>query len=259
MTADSVVILSCARTPIGAYKGALASIKSAALGSAAVSSALDRSGVDPERIQLVYMGCVLAAGLGQAPARQAALGAGLPVSVTAVTVNRMCGSGMQAAMMAADALVAGSADTAIAGGMESMSGAPYLLGKHRTGAPLGHDVIKDSMYLDGLEDAYAPGMLMGVIAEDAAREYGFSREQQDDYAVTSLSRAQVAIKSGAFTSEVEPFVVTSRGMSVTVAEDEQPGKAKLDRIPTLKPAFDPLGRSPPRMRPRYQMERLRSC
>jgi acetyl-CoA C-acetyltransferase len=187
------------------------------------------------------MGCVLPAGLGQAPARQAALGAGLPRSVQATTVNKMCGSGMQAAILACETLAAGSADVIVAGGMESMSNAPYLLAKHRAGARIGHDVVKDSMYLDGLEDAYEPGTLMGVFAEKSARSYEFSRQDQDAYAIASLTRANAAISSGAFRDEVVPVEVATRGGSEMVAIDEQPGKAKLDKIPTLKPAFSKDG------------------
>ena len=185
----------------------------------------------------IIMGCVLPAGLGQAPARQAAIGAGLPLSVEATTVNKMCGSGMQAAIMAHDALLAGTADVIVAGGMESMSNAPYLLAKHRGGARIGHDIVKDSMYLDGLEDAYEPGRLMGSFAEDSARDYQFTREAQDAYALRSLARAQDAIASGSFGAEIVAVEVVGRGGAVTVDTDEQPGNARPDKIPTLKPAF----------------------
>jgi acetyl-CoA C-acetyltransferase len=194
---------------------------------------VERSGANPETIAQIIMGCVLPAGLGQAPARQAALGAGLPLHVEATTVNKMCGSGMQAAIMAHDAIAAGSADIIVAGGMESMTNAPYLLTKHRGGARIGHDAIKDSMYLDGLEDAYDPGRLMGSFAEESAREYQFTREAQDEFALTSLARAQAAIASGAFVGEIVA-VATKAG---TIDTDEQPGKARPDKIPTLKPAF----------------------
>jgi acetyl-CoA C-acetyltransferase len=187
------------------------------------------------------MGCVLPAGLGQAPARQAALAAGLPRSVQATTVNKMCGSGMQAAILACETLAAGAADVIVAGGMESMSNAPYLLAKHRGGARIGHDAVKDAMYLDGLEDAYEQGTLMGVFAERAARRYDLTREAQDAYAIASLTRANQAITSGAFSAEVVPVQVTTRSGSEQVAIDEQPGKAKLDKIPTLKPAFQKDG------------------
>ena len=237
MSSDSVVIASYARTPMGGFQGVLSPLKATELGAAAVKAALERAGLAGAEVEQVIIGCVLPAGLGQAPARQAALAAGLPLSVQATTVNKMCGSGMQAAIMAHDILAAGSADVIVAGGMESMSGAPYLLSKHRAGARIGHDVVKDSMYLDGLEDAYAPGKLMGAFAEDAVREYQFTREAQDNYALTSLSRANAAIASGAFDREVVAIEVPTRKGAVTVAIDEQPGKAQPEKIPNLKPAF----------------------
>jgi acetyl-CoA C-acetyltransferase len=234
---DPVVISSYARTPMGAFQGALAGARATDLGAAAVRAAVTRAGVEGAQIGRIYMGCVLPAGLGQAPARQAALAAGLPESVEATTVNKMCGSGMQAAIMAAEALAAGSVDVVVAGGMESMSNAPYLLAKHRGGARLGHDVVQDSMFLDGLEDAYTPGKLMGAFAEDAARDYQFTREAQDDYALRSLSRAQAAIAGGAFTDEIVPVTVSGRGGDTQVSIDEQPGRARADKIRGLKPAF----------------------
>ncbi|ARR53079.1 acetyl-CoA C-acyltransferase [Sphingomonas wittichii] len=237
MSTDPVVIASYARTPMGGFQGALAGASATQLGSAAVKAAVERAGVDADKVEQIFMGCVLPAGLGQAPARQAALGAGLPRSVEATTVNKMCGSGMQAAIMAHDALAAGSADIIVAGGMESMSNAPYLLAKHRSGARIGHDVVKDSMYLDGLEDAYTPGKLMGAFAEDSARDYQLTREAQDDYAIRSLSRANAAIESGAFDREIVPVTIETRGGATVVERDEQPGKARPDKIPTLKPAF----------------------
>jgi len=237
MSNDPVVIASYARTPMGGFQGALAGAKATELGAQAVRAAVERAGVKPEAIEAIFMGCVLPAGLGQAPARQAALGAGLPKSVEASTINKMCGSGMQAAIMAHDALAAGSVDIIVAGGMESMTNAPYLMNKHRSGARIGHDVIKDSMYLDGLEDAYDPGKLMGVFAEDTAREYQFTREQQDQFALRSLARAKEAINSGAFAKEVTPVQLQSRDGTITIDADEQPGKAKPEKIPTLKPAF----------------------
>jgi acetyl-CoA C-acetyltransferase len=237
MSSDPIVVASYARTPMGGFQGALASVKSTDLGAAAVQAAVLRAGLAGDAVERIYMGCVLPAGLGQAPARQAALGAGLPRSVQATTVNKMCGSGMQAAIFACEALAAGSADVIVAGGMESMSNAPYLLAKHRGGARIGHDVVKDSMYLDGLEDAYAQGTLMGVFAEKAARNYDFSRKEQDAYAVASLTRANEAISSGAFAEEVVAVEVATRTGSDKVVIDEQPGKAKLDKIPSLKPAF----------------------
>ena len=234
---DPIVIASYARTPMGSFQGGLSSVKATALGSVAVKAALERAGVRGEQIDQIIMGCVLPAGLGQAPARQAALGAGLPLSVTATTVNKMCGSGMQAAIMAFDALAAGSSDIIVAGGMESMSGAPYLLAKHRGGARIGHDTVSDSMYLDGLEDAYSPGKLMGVFAEEAAAAYQFSREAQDAYAVESLTRARRAVETGAFKREIAAVEVSTRKGTEVVDTDEAPLKADLAKIPTLKPAF----------------------
>ena len=234
---DPVVIASYARTPMGGFQGALAGASATELGAAAVRAAVERSGVSPEAVQQIVMGCVLPAGLGQAPARQAALGAGLPLGVEASTVNKMCGSGMQAAIMAHDALAAGTVDVVVAGGMESMSNAPYLLAKHRGGARIGHDVVKDSMYLDGLEDAYTPGKLMGAFAEDAAGAYQFSRADQDAYAIASLQRALAAQASGAFDREIVSVEIKSRKGVETVSADEQPPKADASRIPTLKPAF----------------------
>jgi acetyl-CoA C-acetyltransferase len=237
MTSDAIVITGFARTPMGGFQGALAGVSATALGAAAVKAAVERSGVAPARVEAIFMGCVLPAGLGQAPARQAALGAGLPLSVEATTVNKMCGSGMQATIMAHDALKAGTAEVIVAGGMESMSNAPYLLMKHRAGARIGHDAVKDSMYLDGLEDAYDPGRLMGSFAEESAREYQFTRVAQDEFALESLARANAAIASGAFADEIAPVTVSARGGDTLVAVDEQPGKARPDKIPGLKPAF----------------------
>src|SRR4029077_21226757 len=207
---DPIVVLSYARTPMGGLAGVFADVSATDLGATAVNAAVERAGVDGGDIERIYMGCVLPAGLGQAPARQAALKAGLPRSVQATTVNKMCGSGMQAAIIAYDALVAGSADVIVAGGMESMSNAPYLLAKHRAGARIGHDVVKDSMYLDGLEDAYEPGTLMGVFAERSAQRYELTRQDQDAYAIASLSRANAAIASGAFVDEIVPIEITGR-------------------------------------------------
>lgn len=234
---DPVVIASYARTPMGGFQGALSGASATELGAAAVRAAVERSGIAPEAVQQIVMGCVLPAGLGQAPARQAALGAGLPLGVEASTVNKMCGSGMQAAIMAHDALAAGTVDVVVAGGMESMSNAPYLLAKHRGGARIGHDVVKDSMYLDGLEDAYTPGKLMGAFAEDAAGAYQFSRADQDAYAIASLERALAAQASGAFDREIVSVEIKGRKGVETVSTDEQPPKADAARIPTLKPAF----------------------
>ena len=237
MSADPVVIVSFARTPMGGFQGALSGVKATELGSAAVRAAVERAGVDPAKVEQIIMGCVLPAGLGQAPARQAGLGAGLSLGVEATTVNKMCGSGMQAAIMAHDALASGSAQIIVAGGMESMTGAPYLMTRHRGGARIGHDTINDSMYLDGLEDAYEPGRLMGSFAEDSARTYQFTREDQDAYAIESLSRARAAIESGAFAAEITPVTVRTRKGEEIVSQDEQPLKADPSKIPGLKPAF----------------------
>ncbi|HAV49611.1 MAG TPA: acetyl-CoA C-acetyltransferase, partial [Brevundimonas sp.] len=234
---DPVVIVAFARTPMGGFQGALSGVKATDLGATAVKAAVERAGVSADKIEQIFMGCVLPAGLGQAPARQAAIGAGLGKHVEATTVNKMCGSGMQAAMMAHDALMAGTADIIVAGGMESMTGAPYVMNKHRGGARIGHDVIVDTMYMDGLEDAYTPGKLMGAFAEDTAGQYQFTREQQDDYAIESLRRANAAIESGAFDAEITPVEVTSRKGTETISTDEQPGKARPEKIPTLRPAF----------------------
>ena len=237
MSTDPVVILSYARTPMGSFQGSLAGASAIDLGATAVKAAVDRAGVDGGAIKRIYMGCVLPAGLGQAPARQAAIMAGLPNSVEATTVNKMCGSGMQAAIMGAEALAAGSVDLLVAGGMESMTNAPYLLAKHRGGARLGHDRIMDSMFLDGLEDAYEPGKAMGTFAEDTAREYQFTRAAQDDYAVASLTRAQHAQSSGGFDREIVAVEVKGRKGTETIDRDEQPLKGDVAKIPTLKAAF----------------------
>lgn len=237
MSSDPVVIVSYARTPMGGMLGNFASVKSTELGAAAVKAAVERAGITGAAVDRIYMGCVLPAGLGQAPARQAALGAGLPRSVQATTVNKMCGSGMQAAILATETLQAGAADIIVAGGMESMSNAPYLLHKHRAGSRIGHDTVKDSMYLDGLEDAYEEGTLMGVFAENNARKFGFTRADQDAYAVEGLARAKRAIAEGWFEDEIVPVDVTTRNGTQRVAVDEQPGKVNPDKIPALKPAF----------------------
>lgn len=237
MSSDPVVILSYARTPMGSFQGSLSGASAIDLGVAAAGAAVERAGVAHDVIDRIYMGCVLPAGLGQAPARQAALKAGLPQSIEATTVNKMCGSGMQAAIMASDALAAGSADLLIAGGMESMTNAPYLLMKHRGGARIGHDRAYDHMYLDGLEDAYEPGRLMGSFAEETAGQYQFTRAEQDDYAITSLARAQQAQSSGAFDREIVAVEVAGRKGTTTVSQDEQPSRGDAAKIPTLKPAF----------------------
>ena len=234
---DPIVIASYARTPMGGFQGVLAPVKATELGAAAVRAAVERAGVSPEAVEQIFMGCVLPAGLGQAPARQAALGAGLPKSVQATTVNKMCGSGMQATIYAHDALAAGTADVIVAGGMESMTNAPYLLLKHRSGARIGHDTAFDHMFLDGLEDAYEPGRAMGSFAEESARNYQFTREAMDEYAIGSLSRARTATETGAFAREIVPVEVAGRKGRETVSQDEQPMKADPAKIPTLKPAF----------------------
>jgi acetyl-CoA C-acetyltransferase len=238
---DPIVIAAFARTPMGGFQGAFASVKATELGAAAVRAAVERAAVPPDAVEQVVMGCVLPAGLGQAPARQAALGAGLPLSTQATTVNKMCGSGMQAAILAHDALAAGSAEVIVAGGMESMSRAPYLLNQHRGGARIGHDTVYDHMMLDGLEDAYEPGKAMGVFAEAAAREYQFTREAMDAFAISSLTRAKQAVLSGAFKAEIVPVEVASRKGAALVEDDEQPGKADPASIAALKPAFVPDG------------------
>ncbi len=235
--ADPVVIAAYARTPMGGFQGALAGASATELGAAAVKAAVERAGVAPERVEQILMGCVLPAGLGQAPARQAALKAGLPKSVEATTVNKMCGSGMQAAILAHDLLAAGSADIVIAGGMESMTNAPYLLAKHRGGARIGHDRVIDSMYLDGLEDAYEGGKLMGAFAEETAAAYQIGRAEMDAYAIESLARARRAVESGAFRREITPVEISGRSGRSLVCDDEQPMKADPARIPSLKPAF----------------------
>jgi acetyl-CoA C-acetyltransferase len=235
--ADPIVILSYARTPTGSFQGALTGASATELGATAVGAAVERAGVAHEAIEKIYMGCVLPAGLGQAPARQAALKADLPRHIEATTVNKMCGSGMQAAILAADTLTAGSADMVIAGGMESMTNAPYLMTKHRGGARIGHDKIIDHMFFDGLEDAYEQGRLMGSFAEEAARDYQFTREAQDDYAIASLTRAQQAQQSGAFDREIVAVEIDGRKGPTIVDKDEQPAKGDASKIPSLKPAF----------------------
>ena len=234
---DPIVILSYARTPMGSFQGALSSVPATELGATAVKAAVERAGLSGEQVDKVFMGNVLSAGLGQAPARQAALGAGLPRSAEAVTITKVCGSGMQAAIFAHDMLNSGSADVIVAGGMESMTNAPFLLKKHRAGARIGHDTVYDHMMLDGLEDAYDAGRAMGTFAEDAAREYQFTREMQDEYAIESLRRANEAITSGKFDKEVVPVTVVTRKGEVTVDMDEQPGKGNPEKIPQLKAAF----------------------
>ena len=234
---ESIVIVAAARTPMGSFQGDFASLAAHDLGGAAIAAAVQRAGVAPEQVDEVLMGNCLMAGQGQAPARQAAFKGGLPESAGAITLSKMCGSGMRAAMLAHDMLLAGSADVLVAGGMESMTNAPYLLPKARGGYRIGHDRIFDHMMLDGLEDAYESGRSMGTFGEDCAAKYSFTRAQQDAFATASVQRAQAAIKSGAFAAEITPVTVKGRSGDVLVAIDEGPGRIKLDKIPTLKPAF----------------------
>jgi acetyl-CoA C-acetyltransferase len=233
---DPIVVLSYARTPMGGLSGVFADVSATDLGATAVRAAVERAGISGEDVERLYMGCVLPAGLGQAPARQAALKAGLPKSVEATTVNKVCGSGMQTVIMGAEALASGTIDLVVAGGMESMTNAPYLLKKHRNGARAGHDTAYDHMFLDGLEDAYEGGS-MGSFAQVVADEYQLTREAQDAYSIESLRRAQAAITDGGFASEIVPVTVKTRAGEVVVDTDEQPGKGRPDKIPTLKPAF----------------------
>ena len=237
MNTDPVVIVSVARTPMGAFQGELKSFAAPELGAAAIRAAVERAKLRPDEVQEVLMGCVLPAGQGQAPARQAALGAGLPLATGCTTVNKMCGSGMKAAMIAHDSLLSHSADVVVAGGMESMTNAPYLLPKARAGLRMGHAQVLDHMFYDGLEDAYDKGRLMGTFAEDCAGRYGFSRQSQDQFAVTSLERAQKANTEGWFAWETTPLAVKAGKDEKFIETDEQPFKANFAKIPTLKPAF----------------------
>ena len=237
MATDPIVILSTARTPMGSMQGSLSDASATDLGATAVRAAVERSGVDAAKIDRIYMGCVLPAGLGQAPARQAAIKAGLPKSVQATTVNKVCGSGMQAVIMGAEALMTGNADLIVAGGMESMTNAPYLLKKHRGGARIGHDTAYDHMFLDGLEDAYEEGRSMGSFAQCTADEYQLTRQDMDEFTLTSLTRAKAAIDSGAFKDEIAPVTLKGRKGDTIVDTDEAPSRAMPDKIPTLKPAF----------------------
>jgi acetyl-CoA C-acetyltransferase len=237
MSEDPIVIVGMARTPMGGFQGDLSDVKAPELGAVAIKAAMDRAGVTGTDVDEVIMGCVLPAGLGQAPARQASFGAGIPDSVGCTTVNKMCGSGMRAAMYGYDALMAGSNDVVVAGGFESMTNAPYILPKMRTGLRLGHGDVKDHMFLDGLEDAYEEGRLMGSFAEETAGLYQFTREAQDSYAIESLRRAKQATEDGTFEAEITPVTVKTRKGEVTIDKDEQPLKGRPDKIPTLKPAF----------------------
>ncbi|MCG6873663.1 MAG: acetyl-CoA C-acetyltransferase [Betaproteobacteria bacterium] len=242
MSNDPVVIVSAARTPMGGFQGELKDFAAHQLGAAAIRAAIERAGVRPEQVEEVIMGCVLPAGQGQAPARQASLGAGLPLSAGCTTINKMCGSGMKAAMFANDLLTSGSDDIIVAGGMESMTNAPYLLPKARSGFRMGHQQALDHMFLDGLEDAYARddkgmGRLMGTFAEDCAAKYAFTREDQDRFAIASLERAQAANRDGSFAWEITPIAIKAGKNERFVENDEQPFKANFEKIPTLKPAF----------------------
>jgi acetyl-CoA C-acetyltransferase len=237
MMNDPIVIVSAARTPMGAFQGELKDFSAPQLGAAAIRAAVERAGIKPEQVQEVIMGCVLPAGQGQAPARQASIGGGLPLATGATTVNKMCGSGMKAAMFAHDMLAAGVNEIMVAGGMESMTNAPYLLPKARSGYRMGHQQVIDHMFFDGLEDAYDKGKLMGVFAEDCAAKYTFTREEQDKFAIASLERAQAANRNGAFAWETTPIAIKTGKAERFMEQDEQPFKANFEKIPTLKPAF----------------------
>jgi acetyl-CoA C-acetyltransferase len=240
-SSDPVVVLSYARTPMGAMQGALSDLSATDLGSIAIKAAVERSGVPSHKFNRSYIGCVLPAGLGQAPARQATLKAGLPKSVQATTVNKVCGSGMQTVIMGSEALASGTAEYVIAGGMESMTNAPYLLKKHRSGARIGHDTAYDHMFLDGLEDAYDAGKAMGSFAQRTADAYQLTREEMDSYAIESLRRASTATEDGVFSDEIVPVVVSTRKGDTTVEKDEQPGRGRPEKISSLRPAFDAKG------------------
>jgi acetyl-CoA C-acetyltransferase len=238
MTADPIVIASAARTPLGSFQGDLDGVAAPALGAVAIRAAVEHAGIEPDDVDEVLMGCVLPAGLGQAPARQAAFAAGLSDNTGCTTVNKVCGSGMKAAMLAHDILLAGSATVVVAGGMESMSNAPYLLAKARGGYRLGHGTLSDHMFLDGLEDAFDPGRLMGTYAEDTAEAYQFTRDDQDAFAVTSLERARAAAAKGALAGEIAPVTISGhKGTEIVVDSDEQPRRADIAKIARLKPAF----------------------
>lgn len=234
---DPIVIVGSARTPMGGFQGDFAGVPAATLGATAIEASLSRAGLAKDAVQEILMGCVLSAGQGQAPARQAAIAAGLPLSAGATTLNKMCGSGMKAVMLAHDLIHAGSSDVVVAGGMESMSNAPYLLPKARTGHRMGHGQVLDHMFLDGLEDAYEKGRLMGTFAEDCAEAYQFTRDAQDAYALASLERARRATTEGRFVSEIAPVLVSAGKTETRVSIDEQPGKAQPEKIPKLRPAF----------------------
>jgi acetyl-CoA C-acetyltransferase len=237
MANDPVVIVSAARTPIGGFQGELKGFPAPELGAAAIRAAVERAGIESNMVEEVIMGCVLPAGQGQAPARQASLGAGLPLGTGCTTINKMCGSGMKAAMFAHDLLAAGTNDIMVAGGMESMSNTPYLLPKARSGYRMGHQQVMDHMFLDGLEDAYDKGCLMGVFAEDCAEKFSFSREQQDAFSISSLKRAKQANEDGSYAWETVPIAIKAGKDERFIERDEQPFKANFDKIPRLKPAF----------------------
>ncbi len=237
MSDDPIVIVGMARTPLGGFQGDLQNVTASELGAVAIRAALARAGLDGDDVDEVIMGNILSAGQGQAPARQASIGAGIPQSVGCTTVNKMCGSGMKAAMLSHDLITAGANGVMVAGGMESMSQAPYLLDRARQGYRMGHGDVKDHMFLDGLEDAYDKGTLMGVFAEATAQKYQFTREQQDEFAITSLTRARTAIDDGSFESEVAAVTVKTRKSETEISQDEQPPKANLEKITQLRPAF----------------------
>ena len=237
MNKKDVVITGVARTPVGSFQGVLSTMSAPSLGSIAIQAAIKESNLKPEDVDDVIMGCVLPAGMGQAPARQAAIGANIPVSTGATTINKMCGSGMRSAMIANDLIIAGSSNISVAGGIESMSNTPYILPKVRAGLRMGHGEVKDHMFIDGLEDAYEPGRLMGTYAEDTAEAYQFTREQQDEYAIRSLKRAKKANEDGTFKNEIVPVQIKTRKGETEVFNDEQPFTADISKIPNLRPAF----------------------
>lgn len=237
MSKEEIVIVSAARTPIGAFQGELSQVSAPQLGSTAIEAALKKADLDPSLVNETIMGCVLPAGLGQAPARQAALGAGIPYSCGATTINKMCGSGMKAVMMAVDSIAAGHTDIMVAGGLESMTNAPYILPKARQGLRLGHGKVYDHMFIDGLEDAYDEGQLMGVFAEQCAEKYAFSRAAQDEYAIESLKRAQKAQSENSFAAEIAAVTIQTRKGDIVVSSDETPRTSNIDKIPQLRPAF----------------------